>query len=104
MKQFNVCIFNSNTKKFEPYDIIPFLIDKYNSISKLDRPRTRNEIKKFINKECKYQYWSRCEYEILLLDWPCEKTKEKIDIYDQVMMNIDIIVDLLMNELNLKYN
>lgn len=43
-----------------------------------------------------YQWWSRCEYEIILVDWPCQKKSEKWDVYKQVMMNIDIITEILM--------
>ena len=44
-----------------------------------------DEFKKFVKDESMYQFWSRCEYEILLVDWPCKKISEKWDIYKQIM-------------------
>lgn len=96
MKQFNVIIHEFNRHKFEPYDILPHLRDKYEA--KKVKPKTFEEWKKFILDESMYQWWSRCEYEIILADWPCEKDKKKIDIHMQVEMNIDVITEILMNE------
>lgn len=45
-----------------------------------------------------YQWWSRCEYEIILTDWPNQKKFEKWDVHEQVKMNIDIITELLIND------
>lgn len=45
----------------------------------------------------KYQYWARCEYEVILTGWPKpskDTFKElKIDIYNQVTLNWDAFVD-----------
>ena len=49
-----------------------------------------------------YQWWARCEYEIILSDWPCQKVEEKWDIYRQIMLNIDIITDVFIE--NIKSN
>ena len=125
MKQFNVINFNFNAKKFEAYDIIPYLVRKYNervdtcneleedlkkatsehecnlytdSLKYWKVPVTFDEFKKFVQQESQYQFWSRCEYEIILVDWPCQKTEEKWDVYDQIMMNLDIITQLVMEE------
>ena len=125
MKQFNVINFNFNAKKFEAYDVIPYLvreyheqIERYNTAkleleeakteqeieiakSNLDYwrvPQTFGEFKKFVKDRAQYQFWSRCEYEIILVDWPCQKTEEKWDVYDQIMMNLDIVTQLVMEE------
>lgn len=125
MKQFNVINFNFNAKKFEAYDIIPYLVRKYNervdtcneleedlkkatsehecnlytdSLKYWKVPVTFDEFKKFVQQESQYQFWSRCEYEIILVDWPCQKTEEKWDVYDQIMMNLDIITQIVMEE------
>lgn len=120
-KSFNVIIYDFNNKEFKPYDIIPHLIHCYNKNS--NKPKTFDEFKEFIKKESMYQWWSRCEYEIILGPWPYItspserydkkgeddveawkehwkkhlKECEKIDIYDQVMMNLDIITEIFMN-------
>ena len=123
MKQFNVINFNFNAKKFEAYDVIPYFVRAYNeqvegcntarleleaakteeeieiAKSSLDYwkiPVTFDEFKDFVKKESQYQFWSRCEYEIILVDWPCQKTEEKWDVYDQIMMNLDTVTKILM--------
>ena len=52
-----------------------------------------------IKKDLMYYYWSKCEWEIILSDWPPSETfkKEKIDVYDQVMMNWDIFAEYIWN-------
>ena len=96
MEKFNVIIEDINTRKFIPYDVIPYLVDQYKKAK--DKPSTFLEFKEFIRKESMYQWWSRCEYEIVLQSWPTGKNEEKIDVYWQVMMNINISTDILMKE------
>ncbi len=98
MKSFNVIWWDFNKKEPEPYDVIPDLVDKYKK-AKI-KPKTFDEFKDFIIKESMYKWWSRCEYEIVIQRWPPMKKEEdyKCDIYNQIMMNIDIIVDIVMKE------
>lgn len=123
MKQFNVINFNFNAKKFEAYDVIPYLvreyheqIERYNTAKlELEKAKTDDEIKiaksnlnywkvpvtfdefkEFVKSRAQYQFWSRCEYEIILVDWPCQKVEDKWDVYDQIMMNLDIVTKILM--------
>lgn len=104
MKEFNVIWYNFNSQKFEPYDIIPYLKGRYEATSKLKRPKTFDEFKEFVKSNSMYMWWARCEYEIILADWPMEKHKEKWDIHRQIMMNIDIIVDVLIKNLKVINN
>ena len=46
MKQFNVIIEDINSRKFIPYDVIPYLIQCY--YEEEDRPGTLEEFKVFI--------------------------------------------------------
>lgn len=86
---------------FLPYDIMPYLVEQYKKI-KRNKPKTYEEIEKFIKGASMYQWWARCEYEILISDWPCQKYTEKWDIYKQILMNIDIIVDIFMENIRKK--
>jgi hypothetical protein len=98
---FNVIIYNVNTHKMEEYDIFPYFMSVYKNKKKKDRPKTFEEFKKFIESESLYQFWGRCEYEIVLTDWPNGGISEKWDIHKQIMMNIDLITKLFMEyELN----
>lgn len=100
MKEFNVIWFNHMSNKFEKYDIIPYLINCYNKKEKLNKNSSFEEIKKFILSESSYQWWSRCEYEIILENWPTQKYNQKIDIHQQIEMNIDIITEIFIDILN----
>ena len=121
MKKFNVIVYNINSKQFETYDIIPYLVSQYQKSK--SKPKTFDEFKDFVKNESMYQWWSRCEYEIILSPWPYVsspsekydkkgeddieawkehwkkhlKECEKIDVHYQVMMNIDVITALLID-------
>lgn len=99
--KFNVITWDPNSKKFVPYNIISHLVQCYYEAGETDdRPGTIEEFKIFIERHSKYQWWSRCEYEIILKSWPTGDVEKKIDVHQQVMMNIDIIAEILMNEVN----
>ena len=63
-------------------------------------PETFDEFKNFVKSEAKYQFWARCEYEIILIDWPCQKNHEKWDVYKQIMMNLHIVTKVFMENIN----
>lgn len=91
-------IFN-NYKRTKAYKnaesgIIPY--DQYRKF-----PNNKTELKEFIDRSARYMWWSRCQYEILVSDWPSDSTKIKIDIYQQVKANLDIITNLLADEFNI---
>lgn len=96
--KFNVIYLDYNARKMKEYDIIPHLKNCYNTKKKNERPKTFDEFKSFIIAESRYQWWARCEYEIIISSWPTGMCEEKWDIHDQVMMNIDLITELLMKE------
>lgn len=101
MKSFNVIIGDWNSRKFVPYDVMPYLVQCYYEVGETaDRPRTLEEFKAFIKRCSMYKWRSRCEYEIIIKSWPTERIEEKVDVHQQVMMNIDIISELLMKEVN----
>lgn len=123
-KEFNVIIHDVNSKEFKSYNIIPYLLRCYKE-SKC-KPKTFDDFKEFITKNSMYQWWSRCEYEIILGPWPYTSSPserydkkgendieawkehwkkhlnecEKIDVHYQVMINIDVITNLFMNIIN----
>ncbi len=98
MNAYNVIIFDPNKKEFVPYNIIPYLVECYKESK--DKPTTKEQFKEFVKSECQYRFWSRCEYEIILVDWPNQQIENKIDVYDQVIMNLDVIVNILMSSVS----
>lgn len=98
MEAFNVINYDINRKKFKPYNVIPYLVRCYKETN--HKPVSFEEFKKFVKSESLYQFWSRCEYEIILSDWPPSNppVQEKWDVYQQIMMNLDIVTKILMDE------
>ena len=106
-KKFNVLTWDFNKDTIEHYDILPYFRNEYKLRKKnkyqdenLKVPTTLDEFKKFVESSSLYMYWSRCEYEMIVHGWPVEKNDYKIDVHEQVMMNIDIIAEILYNEFN----
>lgn len=96
IKPFNVIIFDFNSKDFKAYDIMPYLVACYKEEKKNKRPTTFDEFKEFVKLNSMYMYWARCQYEVILLDWPNQKNNKKIDVHWQIMNNIDIVTNILM--------
>lgn len=49
----------------------------------------RDEFDKELQSLLMYSFWSKCEYELVLLPWPCgtDDKGHKIDVYNQIMIN-----------------
>lgn len=99
--QFHVIKVNNG--RFEPFDVVPFFVNKYNDLPKTRKPATLADFRYWVEKTSKYFFWCRTEYEIILKDWPCQKESEKWDIHRQLMMNFDLLVDVLLHKLKLNY-
>lgn len=117
MKQFNVLVWDFNYDKLQHYDVLPYLrncykerVKRFKKYSKkghlaIDNeymfvPKTLDEFKKFVENESRYQYWARCEYEMICHGWPVQKNDYKLDVHEQIMMNLDIVAEILYNEIN----
>ena len=89
MIPFNVICYSSITDKFEAYDIMSHLISVHNRNEQITE-----DIRKFIIEESMCQWWSRCEYEMIIKDWPGNTIEEKWDVHKQVMMNVDVVTQI----------
>jgi hypothetical protein len=112
MKKFNVLFWDFNTDSLTYYDVLPYFRDCYkerierSKNRKLDDseawykvPTTFDEFKKFVKDNSLYRFWSRCEYEMICHGWPVQKKEHKLDIHEQIMMNVDLIAEILYKEL-----
>ena len=64
--------------------------------------RTKEQFRKFIERELRYHFWAKCEWEFIAIDWPHRDTISdsrpiKIDVFDQVEPNIPLITDIAWN-------
>ena len=105
MIEYKVITWNFNTDRIEHYDIMPYL---YRRLEEKRKKRqialkdlTLERLKEFIDIESKYQFWARCQYEVILSSWPLKENghKHKMDVYEQIHMNLDNIAKLMYDDL-----
>lgn len=98
MEEFNVLLWDINADKLVHYNVLPYFRRELRD-SKLDLTNYE-EFKKFIVSRSRYRYWARCEYEMICHGWPVRKNDYKLDVHEQIMMNIDVIAKMLYYEHN----
>ena len=105
MIEYKVITWNFNTDRMEHYDIMPYL---YRRLEEKRKKRqialkdlTLERLKEFIDIESRYQFWARCQYEVILSSWPLKENghKHKMDVYEQIHMNLDNIAKLMYDDL-----
>lgn len=97
-KKFNVIDYDSGSKKFVSYDIIPFFVEKYNGI-KRGRPIIFDDFKEMILSESFRQFYGRHEFEFELVK---SQTFRTIDIDWQIRNNLDLITEMVMEQVKNK--
>ena len=105
IEPYYVIVWNFNKDQIDKFNIMDYLIECYKETKKskkLITPKTFEEYKDFILRKSKYQFWSRCEYECIVYCWPVKKNKYKLDVYQQIEMNINVITKHFMNQINAK--
>lgn len=92
MLEWNVWRYNCNSKKMEQYNALSGF---ENTIKKLrETCESKTDFAEKLDREFMYMYWSRCQYEIILKPWAGDDSVErKIDIYEQLKMNWDAVVE-----------
>ena len=96
--EFNVITENINTDKIEIYNVFNhdlFRTDCEDAWADYLLTRDIESFKKSVKSSLIYYFWAKCEWEIVVYGWNAE---EKLDVYDQVMMNWDIFIDTLIKE------
>ena len=112
---FYTLTWDMNRSEVENYDIMPYLVSTWkedkarkrkiwfkSSDDDTKEPTTVEEWKKAILAASRYQFWARCEYEIIVSEWPTEKHRVKLDVFDQINANIDVITKLFMEYVSSK--
>ena len=97
-KKFNVIDYDSGSKKFVSYDVIPFFAEKYNGI-KRGRPIAFDDFKEMILSESFRQFYGRHEFEFELVK---SQTCRTIDIDWQIRSNLDLITEIVMEQVKNK--
>ncbi len=100
--EFNVFIENDSRTGFRIFNVFnhySFAKDLKENVKTNGRDRAAFEER--LKMLLMYYFWSKCEYEIIVSSWPPSDKirKEKVDAYDQVMMNWDIFRDYVWEHL-----
>ena len=95
---FNVLFWDFNKSTPGPYDVLPYFRRRYEECKKKERPVTKDQWKEFIERWGRYQYWARCEYETIIGQWPPTDKSYKLDIWEQISWNLDLIAEILLKE------
>lgn len=106
-KQFFVLEYDFNKRDIDKYDVMPYFRAEWKA-HQFDQKevKTREDLKVWIKRASSYQFWSRCEYEFLMLPWPVNEEKwsneaKKIDVHQQLMYNIEVLTDIMSEEFNI---
>lgn len=103
MISYKVINWDFNRDCIEYYDIIPYLYTCLKKNLKKEKLRkkdiTYEWLRDMIDRESKYMFWARCEYEVIIHGWPVKKHDYKLDVYEQIKMNLDNITRLMYEDL-----
>ena len=98
MLEWNVYYENFNAREIQETNILShgnFLTDLKKAHKKYKD--NREAFEKEVKSSLMYWYWSKCEWEIIISDWPPSDRVPaiKVDVYDQVMLNWNVFMDYL---------
>ena len=93
---WNVFTFDFNSKKLKIYNVLSHTLF-VESVEKRAKELYRDNLpdytkfREYVRLELQYYFWSKCEWELVMSPWPPHEDDEgeKIDVYDQVMLNFD---------------
>lgn len=102
--EWNVLCRDFGSSQIKTYNVLGGLFpEKLAKDIKKHKIENRDQLKDFLKTEFMHRYWSRSEYEIviggLFSKYPDEF--EKIDIWRQIEMNFDNLIDYIIREMQL---
>ncbi len=97
--KWNVYVENFNSKKIEVFNVLKHYSFREECWNEARQLEDKNEFGACIKHWLMYHFWSKCEWEIILSDWPPSGrfNDKKISVFDQVMLNWDVFIEYLWN-------
>ena len=91
-----VLYFDSNNQIFRGFDIFSHssFAKEFSELKKDNFESFQTDLMNLI----KYYFWAKCEYELVLGDWPCGEVSRKIDVYTQLVTNWDRFAEYCFQE------
>ena len=102
--KWNVLFEDSNTRQIHTYNVLAgSFYDNLRKAIKKYKIKNRSQLKEYLTGEFMYHYWCKSEFEIAVggLFVKDISELEKIDVWYQLEMNLDNIVDYLISKMNL---
>ena len=100
---WNVYVEDFNNKCIKTYNIFDHYMFKQDLVKLYDKFK-EDKINFLYNVDLllKYYYWSKCEWEIILSDWPSSKkfNEMKLDVYSQIKNNWHIFSEYIWDNRN----
>ena len=93
--EFYVLISSFGNKNVDMYNIFNNVVIYEDTIKVLKKNPSREELKKEIDAVCMNQLWGRYEYEIEARQYASNNELIRVDAYQQVKANLDVLVDYL---------
>ena len=91
-----------NSDKIEPYNIFNNVRFKEEVDKLLKEFVSLDDFKEKLDSELRYNFWSRAEYEIMCSGLFDRNKAYKIDIYSQVVPNLDVLARYIIEEYDRK--
>lgn len=102
--EWNVLYYDIESKKINSYNILnsTFVETLYDNV-KTRKIKDETQLKEYLKTEFMYHYWCKSEFEILIGNLHAHNLKEfeKIDIWYQIEINFDNIVNYIIKEMQL---
>lgn len=102
--KWNVLFEDSNARQIRTYNVLAgSFYDNLRKAIKKYKIKNRSQLKEYLTGEFMYHYWCKSEFEIAVggLFVKDISELEKIDVWYQLEMNLDNIVDYLISKMNL---
>ena len=95
--EYKVLYEDSNAKSIEWLNVFNHSRFCSQLMDLLGKNKTQGDFKTELRDICSYNFWSKCEYEVIVSCWPPYErgAREKIDIYDQLMANFTLFADYI---------
>jgi hypothetical protein len=97
---WNVIYYNSNASKITTYNVFDHSYFTEDVKKHLKSCETKEDFAKKLHGSLMYYFWSKCEWEILIMPWGggSRTVEQKVDVAWQVENNWELFVDYIWSQ------
>ena len=101
--EWNVLRYDFNSNSIVKYNVMIGIVEKLRKKVRKKEVHDKATLKEFLKSEFMYHYWCKTECEMLVSGLFYNSRSEKIDIWTQLEMNLDHIVEYVNLKCDLKF-